>query len=130
MLALDDPLWLKLDHRGWVNGARYELDPSAPFVPDSLAYLRANPGDMSAFADLWPYLCSEGTTWPVALAAAPYFVSFAESVPSAQRIKYLTVLGLIETHRQPESAIPYASGQEVLDSYTGALNTALRMTAA
>ena len=30
MLALDDPRWKELDHRGWTEGKRDDLDSDAP----------------------------------------------------------------------------------------------------
>lgn len=64
---------LPFDHRNRSKGQ------GGPFVPDELRHLLAHPADGKRFDDLWPYLCSEGTAWPAAYAAAPYFVTIARS---------------------------------------------------
>lgn len=92
MLALDDPRWAALDHRGWSEGRGA---PDAPYVPDELRRLYEDPGDAERFDDLWPYLCSEGTAWPAGHAAVPHLVALARATPPAERDTYLYVVGLI-----------------------------------
>lgn len=60
-----------LDHRGGRD---------VPDVRTELAALATDPGHEKRFRDLWPYLCSEGTTWPAAYAATPYLVDLAASL--------------------------------------------------
>jgi hypothetical protein len=61
----------------------------------ALTELLADPGDEDRFSDLWPYLCSEGTTWPSAYAAMPYFVDMAAALAPEKRADKLSVIGLI-----------------------------------
>ena len=68
MLPLDDPRWLELGHRSWSPGQCPGDDPGAPFVPQELSGLLAEPTDFGRLNDLWPYLCSEDTAWPAAVA--------------------------------------------------------------
>jgi hypothetical protein len=124
MLALDDDRWKELDHRGWSNGSRASLDPGAPFVPDELRVLLADPHDVARFRTLWPYLCSEGTTWPAAYAAAPYLVEIAARLSPPERYEYVVVVGLIATYAAPEAIAPY-----LIDSYRNALTKALALLA-
>jgi hypothetical protein len=49
MLHLEDDRWNELDHRNWSNGSRSSLDPEAPFVPDELRLLMADPQDLGRF---------------------------------------------------------------------------------
>lgn len=93
MLALDDPKWKTLDHRGWHNGKRSSYDKNAPFVPEVLACLLKNPADTATFQNFWPYLCSEGTTWPAAYAAAPYVFKIAGALDPVQRAEHLIFIG-------------------------------------
>ncbi len=46
---------------------------------------------------MWPEICSEGTTYDVAFAAAPYLAEFAQRAPTDKSVEYLLVLGLIVT---------------------------------
>jgi hypothetical protein len=93
LLPLDDPRWKELDHRNLRNGKPSEWAPDAPFVPDELAKLEKKPGDDKRFGNLWPWLCSEGSTYAAAYAAVPYFVTFAKKLPVAKRGHYFTVIG-------------------------------------
>jgi hypothetical protein len=104
LLPLDDPRWKQLNHRNWSDGKPSDWTPDAPFVPDELAKLVKNPADRETFRDLWPWLCSEGTTWPAAYAALPYFVAFSKRLPPEQRADYLSVVGLIVTDACPDDA--------------------------
>jgi hypothetical protein len=47
---------------------------------------------------MWIEICSEGTTYDSAYAAAPYLVAIAERLPVARSVEYLIMLGLIETY--------------------------------
>jgi hypothetical protein len=94
VLTLDDPRWPSLNHRHWADGGPSGIE-DAPFVPDELRYLRANPTDTKRFEDLWPYLCSEDTAWPAAYAAVPHIVAIAEGLRPADRGNYLYVVGYI-----------------------------------
>lgn len=94
-LSLDDPRWADLQCRGG----------SASHVPSQLQHLLDHPGDSAAFANLWPELCSEGTTWPAAFAAAPYIVQIASMLPPGKRLDHLAVLGLARMG-EPETEIP------------------------
>jgi hypothetical protein len=120
MLDLDDNRWKELDHRGWANGTRSELDLDAPFVPDELRILMAAPLDLDRFTTLWPYLCSECTTWPAAYAAAPYLVEIASKLSPSERYEYVVVVGQIATYASPQEIKPYLA-----DSYRNALEKAL-----
>jgi hypothetical protein len=59
MLSLDDPRWKDRNHRGWTDGARYDLDPDAPCAPAELRKLVEGPSDIQRFQDLWPYLLKQ-----------------------------------------------------------------------
>jgi hypothetical protein len=89
-LPLDDPRWDTLGHRG---GKGTEND--APHPAGELKELLTDPGDEDRFGDYWPYLCSEGTTWPAAYAATPYLVDMAAALPPDRRANKLAVVGLI-----------------------------------
>src|ERR1035441_10002389 len=94
MLPLDDPRWPDLDHRGWSARTLFS-DRDAPFVPAELRHLLGNPTDRQRFTALWPYLCSEGTAWPVAYAAVPYLVEIARQLSPAERFEHVYVVGLV-----------------------------------
>jgi hypothetical protein len=128
-LALDDPRWKDLDHRNWRHGKRSDWAPDAPFVPDELAKLQANPGDRERFVHLWPWLCSEGTSYSAAYAAVPYFVTFAEQLPPEQRADYLSIVGLIETHSRPQDGCSFEIKDYLKPSYYQALAVALPLVA-
>jgi hypothetical protein len=89
-LPLDDPRWDTLGHRA---GKGTEND--APHLATELKALLADPGNDDRFGEVWPYLCSEGTTWPSAYAAAPYLVDRAAALPPDKRADTLSVIGLI-----------------------------------
>jgi hypothetical protein len=84
-LPLDDILWSALDER---NG-------TAGWVPERLSYLLSNPGDVVAFADLWPHLASEGSAYSAGHATLPYILDIAESLPCGQRVEYLAFVGIL-----------------------------------
>ena len=86
---------LELGHRNWSPGQRPGDDPDAPFVPQELSGLLAEPTDFGRLTDLWPYLCSEDTAWPAAYAAVPYLVELARRLRPAERGDYLYVVGFI-----------------------------------
>jgi hypothetical protein len=70
-------------------------------IRDTLHALSANPSDRPVFAEMWPAICSDGTTYDAAFAAAPYLVAFAQRVPTDESIEYLIVLGLTATNPDP-----------------------------
>lgn len=125
LFPLDDPRWRELDHRNWRDGKRSAWAPDAPFVPDELAKLVENPADHERFTRLWPYLCSEGTTYAAAYAAVPYIVSFAKRLPPEKRFEYLSVVGLIVTHSCVEEAASCEIKDYLVESYQRALEEAL-----
>jgi len=121
MLTLEDPRWLSLDHR---NRSKGEGDP---FVPDELRHLLAHPADGERFDDLWPYLCSEGTAWPAAYAAAPYLVAIARGLPPAQRDYYLYVVGLTAICSGEYGQTPSDLPDDIADAYRQTLPEALTL---
>jgi hypothetical protein len=128
LLPLDDSRWIELDHRNWRDGKRSEWAPDGPFVPDELAKLSKNPEDLERFTNLWPWLCSEGTTYAAAYAAAPYFVAFARRLPPEKRFDYLCVIGLIVTHSVPDQK-SCEIRDYLVDSYQSALSVAMTLVA-
>src|SRR5262249_40744604 len=129
MLRLDDPRWNKLNHRGWTDGARYSMDPEAPYVPDELTKLLEDPSDIERFQSLWPYLCSEGTTWAAAYAAVPYVVEIAKRLSPAQRWEHLYVVGLIVICSCPDCGESFTIKPYLAKSYRQALTEALPLLA-
>lgn len=129
MLPLDDPRWLELNHRGWTRGQRFSLDPDAPFVPDELKELMAAPLDIERFSCLWPYLCSEGTTWAAAYAAVPYIVNLAKDLQPAARVEYLLFVGFTEIYSCPDSGDSFQIRPYLVESYRRALTIALPLLA-
>ncbi len=121
LLPLDDLRWKDLDHRNWRLGKPSEWAPDAPFVPDELAKLVENPADRERFEDLWPWLCSEGTTYAAAYAAVPYMVTLAKRLPPEQRFDYLCVIGLVVTHACPEEGGAFAIKEYLVEGYQDAL---------
>ena len=107
MLPLDDPRWYELAHRNWVNGSPVG-DPDAPFVPEVLANLYEAPEDTQSFSQLWPYLCSEGTTYAAAYAAIPHILRIAAALPPVDRGEYLIFVGLALAHASPDAGEAYA----------------------
>ncbi|WP_433605259.1 hypothetical protein [Prescottella agglutinans] len=118
-LPLDDPAWTSLQTR--------EGDGS--WVPQWLTELVRDPADATRFADGWPALCSEGTTWPAAIAAFPYLVRIAESLPPGARFEYVTVFGLIAADWEPESDPSFDESRRIESAYRAALVRALELTA-
>jgi hypothetical protein len=87
----------------------------AGFVPGCLRHLLDHPDDLPAFQDLWPELCSEGTAWSAAYAAAPYIVEIADKLSPAQRFEHVYFVGYVaacECSDQGESfrLQPYLEG--------------------
>ena len=85
-LPLDDPRWAQLETR---NGR-------GSYVAHRLKELLANPTDLVRFKDLWPSMCSEGTAWSSAFAAAPYVVDIARALSPEQRLDHVYFVGLVE----------------------------------
>jgi hypothetical protein len=129
MLALDDPRWKELDHRGWTEGKRYDLDSDAPYVPEALSALLSEPGNVERFSSLWPYLCSEGTAWAAAYAAVPYVVEVASRLPPDRRFEHLYFVGLVVIYSYPEDGESFAIKPYLVDSYRAALERALPLLA-
>lgn len=118
-LPLDHPDWALLEHRGG-TGPVPDVDVAA-----ELRRLVADPEDEARFDDLWPWLCSENTTWPSAYAAAPYLVDVAAAGPARCRGNRVAVLGLIALYGDPgECPAP------VRAAYEGALARALALAVA
>jgi hypothetical protein len=103
VLPLDDPRWRELAHRNWRDGSPAG-DPDAPFVPDVLARIYEAPEDTELFTELWPYLCSEGTTWAAAYAAIPHVVEIAATLDRRKRAEHLIFVGLAIIEATPEQA--------------------------
>ena len=83
----------------------------ASFVMKELAALYQDPNDTDRFNRLWPELCSEGTTWSSAYAAAPFILELARKTDSKPRFTYLYVLSLFrqcEFRRSYELALKSA----------------------
>lgn len=114
-LPLDDPYWQDLDHRGGRD---------TPDVPTELAALVTDPDQEERFRDLWPYLCSEGSTWPAAYAATPYLVDLASSLPPERRVEHIAALGLIAAHGAPADA-----PDRLADAYIAGLSRAVPLAA-
>ncbi len=129
MIPLDDARWKELNHRGWTKGARYHLDPDAPFAPEELAKLLESPCHTERFASLWPYLCSEGTAWAAAYAAVPYAVELAKRVSPKQRFEYLFFVGQVVMCSCPERGESFAIKPYLAESYEKALVEVLPLLA-
>jgi hypothetical protein len=127
MLPLDDPRWKELNHGNWSDGK--PSSPNAPFVPSELAKLVEHPLDLERFNDLWPWMCSEGTTWAAAYAAIPYTVALAKQVPASQRFDYLYFVGLVVMCSCPEAGESFAIKPYLAESYEQALIEALELIA-
>ena len=129
LLPLDDPRWIELDHRNWRDGQRSDWAPDAPFVPDELAKLVENPADQERFMRLWPWICSESTTYAAAYATVPYFVRFAKQLRPEERFNYLSVIGLIAVHSRPNEGTSYEIKNYLARAYQRALSEALPLIA-
>jgi enamine deaminase RidA (YjgF/YER057c/UK114 family) len=127
MLALDDPRWPDLNHRGWSAGGASYGDPDSPVVADELRYLLANPADRQRFTALWPYLCSEGTAWPAAYAAVPYLVQIARQLSPAERFEHVYVVGLVVMCSGTYGRTPGGLPADIAAAYRHALPQALTL---
>jgi hypothetical protein len=125
MLSLDDSRWKNLDHRGWSEGSRSKVDPDAPIVWEELTLLLNDPSDIRRFRLLWPYLCSEGTTWAAAYAAVPYVIELAARLPPEQRLEHVYFVGLVAMCSCPSSGESFAIKPYLVDSYWQALAQAM-----
>ncbi|BCL25477.1 hypothetical protein GCM10017557_03360 [Streptomyces aurantiacus] len=105
--------------------------PDAPFIPDELRQLVADPTNGERFTDLWPYLCSEGTAWPAAYAAVPHLVTIARGLPAAasERDDYLYVVGLVAICSGELGEAPAGIPDDIADAYRQALPEALTLLA-
>jgi hypothetical protein len=111
-LPLDSPRWDELSTRMGREGRQ---------VRKTLQALSASPSQVELFREMWPELCSEGTTYEAAYAAAPYLVAAAERVSRPDGLEFLIVLGLIATDATyvPEDLAP---------AYVRALTQALALS--
>ena len=107
-LPLEQSRWRELRYRHGPAGA----------VPRDLQKLIDHPTDRKLFGNLWPALCSEGTTWPAAFAAAPYLVDIAERMSPADRWDYVMAVGFFAMY---EGTCPPG----IRDAYDDALRRAL-----
>ncbi len=121
MLPLEDPRWRELNHRGWSNGARSNNDSDAPFVPEELSQLLEDPNDIEKFQNLWPYLCSEGTTWAAAYAAIPYIVEIAKRLSPEERFEHVYFVGLAVMCSCPDAGESFAIKPYLAESYERSL---------
>jgi hypothetical protein len=126
VLSLDDPRWRDLAHRNWIGGLPAG-DPDAPIVPDILARLYETPEDAELFSGLWPYLCSEGTTYAAAYAAIPHIVKVAASLAPERRTEQLIFVGVALIYATPEAGDSYAIKEYVRASFDEAKRDALSL---
>jgi len=98
-------------------------------VPNELAKLVENPADLDRFTRLWPWLCSEGTTYAAAYAAVPYMVILAKRLPPEKRFEYLCVIGLVVTHSTPDEGEEFEIKDYLAEGYRRALTEALPLIA-
>lgn len=84
------------------------MGTGAEWVASILGMLLDDPSQAALFKEMWPGVCSEGTTYDAAFAAAPYLVDIARRVPPQATFEYLAVFGLIETYAStvPEDLEP------------------------
>jgi hypothetical protein len=115
MLPLDDERWKQLSQR---------MGDAYPFITDSLKELLKNPANMEVFNEMIPHLCSEGTTYDSAHAAAPYLVELAQRLSLKERTTYLIWIGLIEIDSCPLEMID----DFLRDDYQKALLEAIPLT--
>ena len=103
----------------------------ASFVMKELAALYQDPNDTDRFNRLWPELCSEGTTWSSAYAAAPFILELARKTDSKPRFTYLYVLSLFRQceFRHVGSDSHFHCTDEFRRSYELALKSALPLLA-
>lgn len=94
---VDDATALPLDSQRW-DELSTRRGPGAGWVRDFLVAASTSSSRTEVFTDMWPEICSEGTTYDAAYAAAPYLVTIAHRLPVAQSVEYLIVLGLIDTY--------------------------------
>ena len=106
-LPLDSPRWRELSTR---------QGEGAEWVAAVLRGLNDGSLDSTAFDEMWPHLCSEGSTYDAAFAAAPHLTHLAWQQPSQVSRTYLIVLGLIATDadEMPEDLLePYRESTDV-----------------
>lgn len=119
MLSLDDPRWSELRCR---NG-------NASWVAQHLTNWLERPEESGDFVELWPDMCSEGTTWSAAYAAVPYVVELAKRLPREERFYPLCFIGLVAICSCPESGEPFSIQPYLAESYRQALTNALPLLA-
>ncbi len=102
----------------------------ADFVPKRLEHLLQQPDDLVAFQDLWPELCSEGTAWSAAYAAAPYIIEAAQKLSPAQRFERVFFIGYIAQCECPDSGESFRLQPYLIDGYHHALREGLTLLGA
>jgi hypothetical protein len=98
LVPLDSPRWFDLHCRSG----------SAGNVGETLSALSQS-FQRPVFGDLAAELCSEGTAWSAAFAAAPYVLELARRTTGQDRVECLLFLGLVrisEVEDQPAFACP------------------------
>ena len=114
-LPLNDARWGELMSR---NG-------KAAFVPKRLEHLLQQPDDLAAFQDLWPALCSEGTAWSAAYAAAPYIIEIAQKLSPEQRFEHVVFIGYVAQSECFDSGESFRLQPYLMECYHHALREAL-----
>jgi len=94
-------------------------------VPDVLARLYEAPQDTGLFSGMWPYLCSEGTTYAAAYAAIPHIVRIAATLDRESRADYLIFVGFAVIYATPEAGDAYAIKEYLRDGFIQAKREAL-----
>jgi hypothetical protein len=117
-LSLDDPRWRELQHRGGTI-------PETPDVPKELAWLLEHPEDQQRFNELWPDLCSEGTTWSAGYAAVPHVVEIARRLPPPLRTEHLLFVGFAAICERPDYGEGFQINEYLEPAYREALTQAL-----
>lgn len=87
-LPLDSLRWRELSTR---------QGQGAEWVANVLGGLAEGSLSLNAFDEMWPHLCSEGSTYDAAYAAAPHIAALAGKESAAATRTYIIVLGLIAT---------------------------------
>jgi hypothetical protein len=103
---------------------------TAGFIPKRLEHLLQQPDDLAAFQDLWPELCSEGTAWSAAYAAAPYIIEIAQKLSPAQRFEHVFFVGCIARCECPDSGESFRLQPYLAESYHHALREGLVLVGA
>ena len=105
----DSPRWSELHCRGG----------SAGNVGKTLRALSTS-FQRPVFNDLAAELCSEGTAWSAAFAAAPYVLEFARRTTGQDRVECLLFLGLVRIS-EVENEHAFACPPDLWESYRTAV---------